>query len=536
VAAAAVAAICRRLDGLPLALELAAARTRVLSPVQIADRLDDAFSVLGSGHVGVERHRTLEAALRWSYDLLDEPERALLARCSVFLGGFTLDAAEAVAAGLDGPVLDLVSSLVDKSLVAAGPGPAATVRYRLLEVVRQFAARTLRERGDEEEVRRRHRDHFAATAKSALPVVSLWSEDFLRLAPELDNVRAAVRWSLERSEAVAAAELVAAYPCWMPLGLLSEAIGLLQRAIDRAEPATVEPTALSAALAAASSYAVWAGRVDLARLLLERLGGLVSPEGSSSIVRARWLTCRANWAWIAADGDLHSIESLALASVREYEAAGLAYPWPRVLRVWAGLLLDVDDDAWWDLTMGQELPRVQASTMPRQANVILLMEQGHRAAHGGAVGLDECDRLLAEFGPPGIDAEANPAVHGHGLVHELVGDRRRAMADYRQHVWWCQQVGVLGHLPLSLRGTVRVLATAASERAATIHGAYEAVTASHGLKREVPFLDRLDAPALAACRAALGDDAFERARAKGHGMGAAEAASTALAALDAAIG
>src|SRR5207302_4540878 len=177
--ASVVAQICRRLDGIPLAIELAAARVRVLSVEQIAGRLDDRFRLLtGGSRTAMPRQQTLQAAMDWSYDLLSDEERALLRRLSVFMGGWDLEAAEAICPGegieeLD--VFDLLSHLIDKSLVvveqpttqeAAGGGK---VRYRLLETVRQYAGGKLMEAGETEPVRDRHLDYFLRLAEETEP-------------------------------------------------------------------------------------------------------------------------------------------------------------------------------------------------------------------------------------------------------------------------------------------------------------------------------------------------------------------------------
>ena len=139
-----VGQICRRLDGIPLALELAAARTRMMTPAEISARLDERFRLLtGGSRTAVERHQTLRQAVDWSYDLLARGEQEMLNRLGVFAGGFTLDAAEAVISG-DGidalDVFESVASLVDKSLVVADQSPGDT-RYRLLETIRQYTLR-----------------------------------------------------------------------------------------------------------------------------------------------------------------------------------------------------------------------------------------------------------------------------------------------------------------------------------------------------------------------------------------------------------
>jgi predicted ATPase/DNA-binding CsgD family transcriptional regulator len=201
--AAAVARLCDKLGGIPLAIELAAARTRVLSIGQISEKLDDPLGLLTTGsRTAVARHRTLRATLQWSYDLLSEGERALFRRLSVFVGGFTLEAAETVGAGqgIEGyEILDLLSGLVDKSLVVAGPQAEAGVRYGMLEPVRQYALERLAEAGEEEEVRLRHAGHYLSLAEEAEPELlgadqGLWLG---RLRTELGNLRGAISWSLE---------------------------------------------------------------------------------------------------------------------------------------------------------------------------------------------------------------------------------------------------------------------------------------------------------------------------------------------------
>ena len=205
--AAAVAAVCGRLEGLPLAIELAAARTRVLSVAQISSRLDDCFSLLTDGRrTALPRHKTLRAAMDWSYDLLPGGERAMFRRLSVFAGGWTLSAAEAVCAG-DGfeeaDTLDLLAQLVDKSLVlvAAEDGPQSEeARYRMLEPVRQYASEMLAEGGEAQEIRRRHAEFFLALAEEAdLGLEGAQQAAWLRrLDEEHDNIRVALSWSLGR--------------------------------------------------------------------------------------------------------------------------------------------------------------------------------------------------------------------------------------------------------------------------------------------------------------------------------------------------
>ncbi|MFF5702883.1 ATP-binding protein [Streptomyces sp. NPDC012794] len=200
---AAAAEICRRLDGLPLAIELAAARLRLLTLRQIADRLDDRFRLLtGGARTVLPRQQTLRAVVDWSWDLLDEPERAVLGRLSVFAGGCDLDAAEAVCAdpdaGPDTDVADAMAALVDKSLVVAAPGPAGDMRYRLLETVGEYAAERLAEAGagkDREATEHRHLVHYRELARTTEPLLRGHGQRAAadRIATEYENLRTALR-------------------------------------------------------------------------------------------------------------------------------------------------------------------------------------------------------------------------------------------------------------------------------------------------------------------------------------------------------
>ncbi|MGK5559160.1 ATP-binding protein, partial [Actinomadura kijaniata] len=182
------------LDGIPLAIELAAARLRSLTPAQVAARLDDRFRLLNGGdRAALPRHRTLRAVVDWSWDLLDDTERAVLRRLSVFAGGATPEAAVEVCAPGDPGALDVIASLVDKSLVMADG--AAEPRYRLLETVRVYAAERLAEAGETRRTRDAHAAHFTALAERAEPELRRhdqlrWSE---RLTLERDNCNAALR-------------------------------------------------------------------------------------------------------------------------------------------------------------------------------------------------------------------------------------------------------------------------------------------------------------------------------------------------------
>ncbi len=263
----AVAQVCYQLDGIPLAIELAAARVRVLSVEQISSRLKESFALLSGGvRTAMPRHRTLRATMDWSHELLSREERILLRRFSVFAGGFTLEAAEAVCAGGTlgrGEVLDLLSSLVDKSLVLV-TGWDGEPRHRLLETVRQYGREKLEESGEEDEIRRRHALFFLALAEEVEPKINTagrrqWME---RLENEHDNLRTALAWSsTEETRGETGLRLAGALLWfWFHHGYLDEGRRWLGGALSTEEgaggrPAPASPAARAKALCGAGLLA-----------------------------------------------------------------------------------------------------------------------------------------------------------------------------------------------------------------------------------------------------------------------------------------
>ena len=243
-----VTEICRRLDGLPLAIELAAARVRALSPAEIVDSLHDAFRLLtGGARTAVRRQQTLRASVDWSHSMLSEPEQVLFRRLAVFLGGFDLDAAQAVAGGGEVEryqILDQLTLLVDKSLVVADDSPHGT-RYRLLETVRQYAQEKLGESREGDDVRARHRDHY--TAMAALldaPADADHERRLERAETEIDNLRAAFAWSRESSDTDLALELASALqPLWLTRGRHQEGLNWLGAALADNGPESPDTSA-----------------------------------------------------------------------------------------------------------------------------------------------------------------------------------------------------------------------------------------------------------------------------------------------------
>jgi predicted ATPase/DNA-binding CsgD family transcriptional regulator len=278
--AVAVAQVCYRLDGIPLAIELAAARAKVLSVEQIADRLDDTFGLLSAGsRTAMPRQRTLYATMDWSHELLPDEERALFRRLSVFVGGFTLEAAESVCAGEDlerGEVLELLSHLVDKSLVLVAEQDREA-RYRLLETVRQYVREKLSESDEEGQVQERHAGYYLALAEEAEPELKgagqvAWLE---RLEREHDNLRAAMRWLLGRGELEEAARL--GWALWLFWGIrahFAEGRRWMEQALSARGSAAMPASARAKALYVAGMMANYQGDHRSAEPIVQESLGL----------------------------------------------------------------------------------------------------------------------------------------------------------------------------------------------------------------------------------------------------------------------
>jgi predicted ATPase/DNA-binding CsgD family transcriptional regulator len=256
--------ICRRLDGMPLAIELAAARIRTLSLTQIVDGLHHSFRLLAGGaRTSVRRQQTLRASIDWSHAMLTEPERILFRRLAVFMGGFDLDAAQAVGADTDAEhfqLIDLLGLLVDKSLIVADE-VQGVMRYRLLETVRQYGLEKLAESGEAEAVRTRHRDHYTDTAVTlesqstgdGAPLIS-WAE------LEMDNLRAAHAWSCDAAEFAPALQLASALQrIWITRGRFREGVAGFDAVFTdkRYRDGDVAPGIWVRAVADAGLLAVW---------------------------------------------------------------------------------------------------------------------------------------------------------------------------------------------------------------------------------------------------------------------------------------
>jgi non-specific serine/threonine protein kinase len=286
----AVGQLCHGLDGIPLAIELAAARVQVLKVDQIAARLDDRFRLLtGGSRTALPRHQTLRATIDWSYDLLSASEQTMLQRLSVFTGGWSAAAAESVCAGGEiqlEDVLDLLSQLASKSLVLAERKPGEAARYRMLETIREYASEKLAEDGEEVAVRDRHLDFFVMLAEEAEP--ELFKPDQVswlnKLETEHENLRAAAAWSLERKAGTSALRLVGALSWfWQTRGHSREGRVLSSQILS--SPITMERTAARAKALSIAGLVQWVlGRESDVRILIEEALDIATEIGDQPII------------------------------------------------------------------------------------------------------------------------------------------------------------------------------------------------------------------------------------------------------------
>jgi predicted ATPase/class 3 adenylate cyclase len=420
--ARAVAEICRRLDGLPLAVELAAARVKLLSPVAILDRLERQLPVLVASAQDVPaRQRTLESTIDWSYDLLEPPERRLLARLSVFAGGWSLEASEEVCnpgGELGFETLDGLSSLVDKSLVrpVAPPMPDGSEesRFEMLNVIREYAADKLGDEADADVIRRRHAEWMLALAEVAQPElrrrdVRRWQH---RLRREEENLRTALRWALDHGEAEIGLRTAAAvWDFWHYWAELREGIDWLERLL--AHPAGAGPTdARARGLDALAGLVYWQGKPDRAWTLYEE----------AAEIRRR----------------LSDDHALAQALFHSAWAAAAAYDLDRAAERAAearDLFAQVGDATNARLVSGWMViePVIVGAGGDPEAAVRTLPEVYDIARAAGRVH-DAADWLSAR-----------------AMVHRMIGDIGTALPAARKSIRAWFEFGNLGRLPLALK-------------------------------------------------------------------------------------
>jgi predicted ATPase/class 3 adenylate cyclase len=532
--APAVAEICVRLDGLPLAIELAAARIKMLPPRAMLQRLTSRLKLLTGGARDLpERQRTLRATIEWSHALLDESEQLLFGRLAVFSGGRTLEAIDAICdAEGDLPVdsFDGISSLLDKSLLRQEEGPSGEPRFVMLETVHEFAREKLQDSGEAESIKRAHAGYFLTLAEEAYPELRgpdqlEWLE---RLEAEHDNMRAALSWALERKEVEVALRLGGAvWWFWWRRGYHSEGRRWLEEALAIEEWGWPELRAM--ALAGAGALASEQGDLDQAQEACEEGLELLAQEAREEASEARlWLLACLGWvAWEREDyrqaTELFA-ESLALS--REIK------------------------DTWWLASSLSDLAVVSHSrgdseraTELYEESMDLIREQGDK--HGLAICLGNLAMVVCSQGDLGRAAQLTEeavalqrelgtrggvsiGLYNLGWMALLQDDLGRAADLYGESLSLSWDSGLNPLVQNALEGFACVAGLRGEmERAAQLWGAAQALHQTKGIPRDTDFLAEADAR-ISAVRSDMGEEAWEEAWNRGQAMTLDEAVSYAL--------
>ncbi len=509
-----VAQVCRRLDGIALAIELAAARVTMMTPAELAGRLDQRFRLLAGGRrAAVERHQTLRAAIDWSYELLTVAEQRLLDRLGVFAGGFTLEAAEQVAAGAGieaDEVLELLAALVGRSLVIADV-EAAETRYSLLETIRQYAQDRLDDAGDADRVRGQHTAYYAGFAERVAPRLAGPEEieSSRSLDREADNVRAALGWAIDRQDIDTALRLVGVDES---LIIVTDAGAALRAAAEAviAIPGACEHPKYSAALVAAAWDAATRGdyerarrRCDAALAAEERLG--IEPKPNPWQVRTFVAMLTGNAAEMVEDAD----QAVALCRARRDE--------PRLA---FALFQAATGRAFVGETIAATAKAEEAVECARRVASPSLTAPALAAA-GFAMAESQPQRAL-DFLREAIEVSAHPirgplgqpwTVAGH--VASVQGNLREALAFYAKaldKLLWLGERPLLGVVLMSVRD---LLADDDPEAAAVLHGAGEALVPGFVVPADTA---KAHERALAAVNASLDESRRDELHAQGAAM------------------
>jgi predicted ATPase/class 3 adenylate cyclase/Tfp pilus assembly protein PilF len=531
----AVTQICGRLDGIPLALELAAARVGVLTVAMIAERLDDRFRLLtGGSPTALPRQQTLRAMIDWSYDLLGADEKTLFARLSVFAGGWSLPAAESVCADRDlasHAVLDLLAGLASKSLVMSDGDGA---RYRMLETTREYARERLQERGETVASRVRHRDYFVKFAGDAETHLNGGKDQpawLARLDLEHDNLRAALGWSLEEPEGTESALGLAAalHLFWAHRGHAREGRQWCMAALARS---TGRPGTLARlnALHASGALTWRLGDITEARSLLEQALTL-SRELGDRLGEGRVLSHLGGVAIHQADDPAAQLFLEQAAAI--HRATGNRAMEARVLNNVAALAISRGRFA------DSEAPIARALALSRELNNP--MTEATALSHLGALAMRRGEfaqaqtlheRALAtavEFGVREFELEE---LRSLGEIALARGDVANARAYFRNTLAASREIGSQHEIVLSLEVATMLMVEAQDyEIAARLCGAADALRAATTTPRAYSEQEQYDA-IMAHCRQAMGEVAARGAVAAGSSISSDAAVAQAMTWID----
>jgi predicted ATPase len=531
--APAVAEICVRLDGLPLAIELAAARIKMLPPKAMLQRLGSRLKLLTGGARDLpERQRTLRATIEWSYALLDEGEQLLFGRLAVFSGGRTLEAIEAICdaegdLGVD--AFEGVSSLLDKSLLRQEEGTNGEPRFVMLETIHEFAREKLGESAEAEEIKRVHAQYFLTLAEEAYPELKgpdqlEWLE---RLETEHDNMRAALSWALERKEVEVTLRLGGALNWfWSVRGYHSEGRRWLEEAL--AIEGLVSPEVRAMALAGVGGLASEQGDLDWAQKACEEGLELLANEArEASEAKLCLLACLGSMAWEREDyrpaTELYE-ESLALSQEMR-DIWWLASSLSNLALVShsrgdyerATELYEESMDHFRELGDKQSL----AGCLNNLAMVVYSQGDLGRAAQLTEEGV----ALQRELGARG---GVSIGLYNLGWMALLQDDLGRAADLYRESLSLSWDAGLNPIVQIALEGFACVAgAKGDAERAVRLWGAAQILHETKGIPRDTDFLAEADAR-ISAVRSGMGEEVWEDAWRKGRAMTLDEAVSYAL--------
>jgi predicted ATPase/RsiW-degrading membrane proteinase PrsW (M82 family) len=531
-----VGSICVRLDGLPLAIELAAARTGLLSPREILERLEHRLELLTSGARELPaRQQALRATIEWSYTLLDDIEQTLFARLSVFAGGFTIDAAASVCGGggLEGTLLEELESLVGKSLIRRAEEKGET-RLLMLETIREYANEKLAESGEVSDVARRHADFFRRLAEDAEPELEgadqlIWLR---RLDLEHDNLRAAIGWSLGHREPQTALRIAAALGRFWERAALGEARGWLESGLS--ENGAVPDNVRAKALHGAGRLALLQGDYAHANARLEEAKALFEPLGD----RDGSLLCSWDLAWIAlVRGDYVKSESYAEESLEKSREQGDQQAVARALVSLGRALAERGQHARarallqesLELRKALEDKRNVANSLSNLGRVALLEHDDQEA--GSLLG--DALSLARELGDKLREVEA---LYFLSLVVLEQRDLRRAESLIRTRLALCRDLGEKLGICECLEGAATLAAMQMHDEQATV--LFAAAQAARDSIGAVPwrFEQSRHEHALAAVKARFDVGEFRSAWAQGLGMRLEQAVGYATEAIETLFG